>query len=60
MVGGFDRQDLDRVFVPRAGVAFLIPALAGRLRETLAGERERWLLWLLVGGGAGTAIYFTL
>ena len=60
MVGGFDRQDLDRVFVPRAGVAFLIPALAGWLRETLAAERERWLLWLPVGVGAGTAIYFTL
>ena len=60
MVGGFVRQALDRFFVARAGAAVLLPALAGWARETLAAERERWLLWLPVGVGLGTAIYFTL
>ncbi|MCZ6745398.1 MAG: DUF4131 domain-containing protein, partial [Alphaproteobacteria bacterium] len=60
MVGGFVRQALDRFFVARAGAAVLLPALAGWAGETLAAERERWLLWLPVGVGLGTAIYFTL
>ena len=56
MVGGFDRQGPDRFFVARAGAAFLLPAF----RETLNAERERWPLWLPVGVGTGTAIYFAL
>jgi competence protein ComEC len=60
MVGGFDRQDLDRFFLPRAGAAYLLAACGGWIRETLNGERERWPLWLPVGVGTGTAIYFAL
>jgi competence protein ComEC len=60
MVGGFDRQDLDRFFLPRAGAAFLLAACGGWIRETLNAERERWPLWLPVGVGTGTAIYFAL
>ena len=60
MVGGFVRQGLDRFFVASAEAAFILPTLAGWVRETLAAERERWPLWLPVGVGIGTAIYFTL
>ena len=47
------------------GVRF--PALGGRPRRlvrggliALAGERERWPLWLPVGLGTGIAVYFAL
>ena len=49
----------------RDGVRF--PALGGRPRRlvrggliALAGERERWPLWLPVGLGTGIAVYFAL
>jgi len=35
-------------------------SLGSRLIEALLSERERWLLWLPVGLGAGIALYFAL
>ena len=35
-------------------------SLGSRLVEALLAERERWLLWLPVGLGAGIALYFAL
>ena len=40
----------------RGGIPRLIEAVA----ETLAVERERWVLWLPVAFGAGIAVYFAL
>ncbi len=40
----------------RGGIPRLIEAVA----ETLAIERERWVLWLPVAFGAGIAVYFAL
>jgi competence protein ComEC len=43
-----------------AGRPLLAPSLAAWLAANLLAERERWLLWLPVGLGAGTAVYFGL
>ncbi|MEE9545598.1 MAG: ComEC/Rec2 family competence protein, partial [Rhodospirillales bacterium] len=37
-----------------------IPRLIAAVTETLAVERERWVLWLPVAFGAGIAVYFAL
>ncbi len=39
--------------------AALVAAM-GRLEAALAGERERWALWLPVCLGLGVALYFAL
>jgi competence protein ComEC len=43
-----------------AGRPLLTPTLAAWLAANLLAERERWLLWLPVGLGAGIAGYFGL
>jgi competence protein ComEC len=43
-----------------AGRPLLAPSLAAWLAANLLAERERWLLWLPVGLGAGIAVYFGL
>ncbi len=37
-----------------------LAAAMGRLEAALAGERERWALWLPVCPGLGVALYFAL
>jgi competence protein ComEC len=46
---------LGRIAGPR-----IAPDLAGWFAAKLLAERERWLLWLPVGMGAGIALYFAL
>src|SRR5919106_438847 len=43
-----------------AGRPLLVPSLLAWLAGNLLAERERWLLWLPVGVGTGTAGYFAL
>ena len=43
-----------------AGRPLLAPSLLAWLAGNLLAERERWLLWLPVGVGTGTAGYFAL
>lgn len=43
-----------------ADLGRVLAGLAAGLREDLLEERQRWILWLPVGIGAGVAIYFQL
>ena len=43
-----------------AGRPLVAPSLAAWFARNLLAERERWLLWLPVGVGAGIAVYFAL
>ncbi len=44
----------------RQAARLSLRSLAAQLRDNLAGERERWLLWLPVFFGLGIALYFSL
>ena len=43
-----------------AGRSLMAPSLVAWLAGALLAERERWVLWLPVGIGAGIAVYFAL
>jgi competence protein ComEC len=51
---------LPRLVSRIAGRPLLAPGLVAWLAGNLLAERERWLLWLPVGVGTGTAVYFAL